>query len=379
MKKLLQVMGISVLLFGLVAGCACPAPTTPAKFMLSGLDISPETAAINSTVTINATVTNRGGESGSCEVNLTLDSYTASQPVTLEVNASTLVSFSYDALAEGTYNVSVITPDDNATGTLTVTSGNVTPPPEIPTAGVGTQWIYYATYENPAGTSKYSPVFYNVTLKELNVSLTQRNEDTKENVTTESYRAYIDICPDAQRDVLVPLPTTATLKDVDIWVGADSGSFIRQVARTHVESPMSTDVEATIDYFYAGKHGWPFTTGSSWDYTVQQVTKSITIPMTFPPTFSQRTAEVVGVEDVPLTLYDLSQLDLNTGTLTGTGTETTLSCIYIQHFDPAYHDGKDPVFEEWLNLSVRTDVKMIDYAQFDGKETRTLVYYALVD
>jgi len=371
MKKLLQVMGISVLLLSLVAGCACHAPATPAKFMLSGLDINPATAALNSTVTINATVTNTGDESGSCDVNLTIGNCTDGKPVTLEANTSTLVSFSYDAIIEGTYTVRVATPDDNATGTLTVTSGNITPPPPIPTAGVGTQWIYYTTYENPAGTPKYSPVFYNVTLQELGVMLTQHNEDTGANVTTKSYRAYIDICPDAQRDVLQPLPTTATLKDVDIWVGNDSGSFLRQVANTHVESPVATDAEADIDYFYAGNHGWPFTTGSSWDYTVQQVTKSL---LTFPATFSQRTAEVVGVEDVTLTLYNLSQLDLTTGTITGSGTETTLSCIHTKHFE-----GEKLAFEEWLNLSVKTDVKMIDYSQFDGVETRTLVYYALVD
>ncbi len=371
MRNLLQVIGISVLLLGLVAGCACPAPTTPAKFMLSGLDIDPEIAAINSTVTIEATVTNAGGESGSCEVNLTLDSYTASQPVTLDSNTSTLVSFSYDAVTEGIYTVTVATPDDNETGTLNVTSGNITPPTVIPTAGVGTKWIYYATYENPAGTPKYDPVLYDIELQEKDVMLEQRNEDTQENITTKSYRAYIDIRPDAQRDVTDPLPTTATLKDVDIWVGADSGSFLRQLARTHVESPISTDADAYIDYFYAGGHGWPFTVGSSWDFTVQQVTASI---MTFPATFSQRTAEVVGVEDVTLTLYNLSQLDLNTGTITGTGTETTLSCIYIKHFE-----GEKLVFEEWMNLSVKTDVKMIDYSQFVGKETRTLVYYKLVD
>jgi hypothetical protein len=372
MKKWLQIMGISVLLLGLVMGCSCPSPAAPAKFMLSGLDIDPTTAAVNSTVTIEATVTNEGDESGSCAVNLTIGNHTDSKPVTLEgSNASTLVSFSYDAVTEGTYTVSVATPDDTKTGTLTVTSGNITPPPVIPTAGVGTKWIYYTTYENPAGTPKYDPVFYDIELEELGVMLAQHNEDTDEDITTETYRAYIDICPDAQRDITDPLPTTATLKDVDIWVSSDTASFLRQVARTHVEKPVATDAVATIDYFYVGAHGWPFTVGSTWDFTVQQVTESI---LTFPATFSQRRAEVVGVEDVTLTLYNLSQLDLNTGTITGTGTETTLSCIYIKHFE-----GTKLVFEEWLNLSVKTDVKMIDYSQFVGKETRTLVYYELVD
>ena len=367
MKNLLQVMGVLVLLFGLVAGCACPAPATPAKFMLSGLDISPSTALINSTVTIEATVTNVGDEAGSCDVNLTLDSYTDTKPVTLEGNnASTVVSFSYDALAEGTYDITVSTPDDNATGKLIVTAEEIRP---IPTAGVGTHWIYYTTYENPAGTPKYSPVFYNVTLKKLDVMLEQRNEATKKNVTTKSYHAYIDIIPDAQRDITEPLKTTATLKDVDVWVGADSGSFLRQVANTIA---LGMDAVANIDFFYSGAHGWPFTVGSSWDYTVQDITTSPV--MTFPAIFSNRTAQVVGVEDVTLTLYDLSQLDLNAGTLTGTGTPVTLSCIHIKNYE-----GDKLVFEEWMNDSVRTNVKMIDYSMFAGVETRTLVYYKVVD
>ncbi|PIW40561.1 MAG: hypothetical protein COW22_01080, partial [Chloroflexi bacterium CG15_BIG_FIL_POST_REV_8_21_14_020_46_15] len=116
MKKFLGVILVLLLAVSFVAACG---PGTPAEFTLSPVTVSPSAPVVNDTVTISATVTNAGEQSGSCDVSLTIGGYTDSESVTLAGGESTPVSFSYTATTEGSYTVTVSTPDDSKSKSFT--------------------------------------------------------------------------------------------------------------------------------------------------------------------------------------------------------------------------------------------------------------------
>jgi hypothetical protein len=178
MKKIFGV--ILVLLLAISFLAACGTGIKLAEFTLSSVIVSPSTATVNDTVTISATVTNTGEQSGSCDVSLTIDGYTDSKSVSsLTGDESADVSFSYTATSEGSYTVTLSTPDANVTKSLTVKGeGQVV---TVPVWFTGDSWVYDCSYENPEGTLKQGDV-------ELTVTVTgEVSAGEEEGITEDSY------------------------------------------------------------------------------------------------------------------------------------------------------------------------------------------------
>ncbi len=104
--------------------------TLPARFEVSGLNISPISIKVGQSSTISVTVKNTGGESGTYEVTLKINNQVVDTKTgTLGPDQSTTVSFTFTPTGEGTYSINV----NGLTGSLTVSKEEgAVAAPEIP-------------------------------------------------------------------------------------------------------------------------------------------------------------------------------------------------------------------------------------------------------
>lgn len=120
MKKIFGVILVLLLAVSFLTAC-CSLCDLPADFRLTSVTISPAAPAANGTVTISATIANAGGQLDNCVVNLTIDGYTDSKSVgPLAEGESTGVSFTYVATTEGSYTVTITTPNATKSRSFTV-------------------------------------------------------------------------------------------------------------------------------------------------------------------------------------------------------------------------------------------------------------------
>ncbi|RLJ01882.1 MAG: hypothetical protein DRP11_03745 [Candidatus Aenigmatarchaeota archaeon] len=104
-------------------------PPAPAEFEVSDLSVSPSEVEPGESVTVSATVSNVGEESGSYTVELKVDGVVVdSETVTLDGGTSTSVSFTVTSEVEGSHTVAV----DGLSGSFTVTAPPPPPPPPKP-------------------------------------------------------------------------------------------------------------------------------------------------------------------------------------------------------------------------------------------------------
>lgn len=137
MKRSLIIPLALILVSALVlAGCAqeeaAPPPPPPASFHVSNLTITPPEVKTGEAVTIEVSVFNTGGSSGSYDLVLKVNNaQVETKSVTLAAKDAQRVSFSVTKQEAGSYNVDV----NGLTGTFTV----VVPPPPPP-AGPTYTW-----------------------------------------------------------------------------------------------------------------------------------------------------------------------------------------------------------------------------------------------
>jgi len=122
MKRILGVILVLLLVVSFLTAC-CSLCDLPAEFRLTSIAILPSMVTVNDTVTIRATIANVGGSSGSGEVDLIIDGYTDSKSINIAGEESTGVSFSYLATTEGSYTVTITTPNDTKSKSFTVSAG----------------------------------------------------------------------------------------------------------------------------------------------------------------------------------------------------------------------------------------------------------------
>ncbi len=339
MKKFLGVMVVLLLAVSFLAACVEKAP---AEFTLSGVTASPSTATVNDTVTISALVTNVGEQSGDCDVSLTIDGYTDSESVTLAGGESTGVSFSYAATTEGSYDVTVSTPDDSETRTLTVTEEAPPPPLGAPVWSAGDNWVYTCSYENPEGTPKFEDVELSVTV----VGEVAAGEE--EGVNEASYHLSAVFVPEATRDSTHPPVPAMTLHVgvADVFNSVANIQFLKQSSSIE-ELP---GLPAGVMWAYAPGLSFPSNVGDTWDFTKHTLAGGGLVDETV-----NRQGKVLEIVDI-------------------TVPAGTFSCYHIVEYDPATPDTY--TFEHWFNVTVvKSDVKMIDRDTWDGAETRVLVSY----
>jgi len=341
MKKFLGVILVLLLAVSFVAACG---PGTPAEFTLSPVTVSPSAPVVNDTVTISATVTNAGEQSGSCDVSLTIGGYTDSESVTLAGGESTPVSFSYTATTEGSYTVTVSTPDDSKSKSFTVSAAGVTPPPGAPTWAVGYSWVYDCSYENPEGATKQDTGELNANV----VATVAAGEEA--GVTEDSYHLTAVFTPIATRDSTNPPFPTRTLhvSTADVFNSVAYILYLKQSAAIE-ELP---GMPAVVTWSYAPGFSFPTNVGDTYDFTMHTVAVGGMVDVTV-----NRQGKVLAVEDI-------------------TVPAGTFSCYHIVEYDPASPDTY--TFEHWFNLTVvKSDVKMIDRDTWDGVETRVLKSYSV--
>ncbi|MBA7505991.1 hypothetical protein ES706_04671 [subsurface metagenome] len=332
MKRVFGVMIVLLLAVSFLAACE----VAPAEFTLSGVTVSPSAPVVNDTVTISATVTNVGEESGDCNVSLTIGDYTDSKSVTLAGGASTPVSFSYTAAVEGSYTVTVSTPDDSETRTLTVTEEA---PPGAPVWYVDDNWVYTCSYVDAEGTS-YEDVELNVTM------VAEVPAGTEEGITEDSYKLSAVFVPEATR-VAADLPLTLHVGTAGVWNSKAHMEYLKQSSAI-AELP---GIPSSVTWTYVGDYGWPFTEGKTWSSAVRTVAGTI-IDETV-----DRESKVLGVETI-------------------TVPAGTFECYHIVSYDPASPDTYTS--ESWFNATVvKSNVREIDRSTWSGAETRVLKSYSV--
>ena len=344
MKKFFGVILVLLLAVSFLAACG---PGTPAEFTLSTVTVSPSAPVVNGTVTISATVTNAGEQSGSCDVNLTIDGYTDSQSVTLAGGASTPVSFSYTATTEGSYTATVSTPNATKSTSFTVSAAGPVGPgpgagPELPVWAVGYNWVYTCTYENPEGTSKYDP---------SELSLTVAGEvaaGAGEGFPEASYHLSGAFVPQAMRDsIAAGMTLVLHVSTADVWNVKDSLQLVK-MSSSIKELP---GLPAGVTWAYTTSPSWPLTVGGdTWAFTKHTVAGGGMIDETV-----NRQGKVLEIVDV-------------------TVPAGTFSCYHIVEYDPASPDTY--TYEHWYNATVKSDVKQIDRETWAGAETRVLKSYS---
>jgi len=328
MKKIFGV--ILVLLLAISFLAACGTGIKLAEFTLSSVIVSPSTATVNDTVTISATVTNVGEVTGGCDVRLAINGYSDSKWIDLASGGNTTVSFSYAATSEGSYTVTVYTPDDNVTRSLTV---------KIEDGDedyVGYNWVYTCSYENPDGNTKQDT-------NELYVTMVAEVAVEGE----ESYQLSAVFVPQATRDAS-DMPLTLHVGTADIWNSKEYMEYLKQSS----DIVELTGLPSTITWTYTGAYGWPYDTGKTWSFTKHTIAGPLDIVV-------EREAKVLGVENV-------------------TVPAGTFKCHHIVAYDPTSPDIY--TYEHWFNAAVvKSDVKMIDRDTWAGEETRVLVSYLLAN
>ena len=345
MKKIFGVILVLLLAVSFLAACG---QKLPAEFRLSSVTISPSAPVVNDTVTISTTVTNAGGQAGSCDVSLTIDSYTDSKSVSsLAAGASSSVSFSYTATTEGSYTANVSTPDDSKSKSFTVSAGggiNVTEEGmPLPTLAVGDNWVYTCTYENPIGTPKYDP---------SELSLTVAGEmaaGAVEGFPEASYHLTGAFTPQAMRDsIAAGMTLVLHVGTVDVYNVKSSLQLVKMCSSIK-ELP---GLPACVTWAYTTSPSWPLkTTIAPWTFTKHTVAGGGMID------------ELVNREGKVLALENIT---VPAGTFT---------CYHIVEYDPASPDTY--TYEHWYNGTVKSDVKQIDRETWAGAETRVLKSYSV--
>ncbi len=344
MKKFFGVMLVLLLAVSFLAACGAK---TPAKFELSSVTISPSTPVVNETVTISTTVTNAGQQTGSCNVSLTIDSYTDSQPVSsLAGGASTSVHFSYTATTEGNYTATVSTPNATMSKNFTVSvgKGNVTETGmPLPTWAVGDNWVYTCTYENPIGTPKYDP-------SELSLTVTgEVAAGAVEGITEASYHLNGSFTPQAMRDsIAAGMTLVLHVGTADVWNVKDSIQLVKMCSAIK-ELP---GLPACVTWAYNTSPIWPLkTTIAPWTFTKHTYAGGGMINE-----LVNREGKVLGLENI-------------------TVPAGTFTCYHIVEYDPA--SPGNYTYEHWYNATVKSDVKQIDRETWAGAETRVLKSYSV--
>jgi hypothetical protein len=337
-KKILGVILVLLLAVSFLAACG---EDKPAEFELSSVTVSPSTVTVNDTVTIKATVTNVGEVADGCDVSLTINGYTDSKSISsLAGDESSDVSFSYTATSEGSYTVTITTPNATASKSFTVRSGedNVT----VPVWYVGDSWVYDCSYENPEGAPKYAT-------SELNVTVVPAGQE--EGVNEASYHLSGVFTPEATRDSTHP-PIPAMVLHIGtagIWNSVAHINFLKQSSAI-TELP---GMPASVTWSYASPApSWTLHSGDTWTFTKHTLAGGGMVDITV-----NRQGKVLEIVDV-------------------TVPAGTFSCLHIVEYDPASPDTY--TYEHWLNATVvKSDVKMIDRDTWDGAETRVLVSYSV--
>lgn len=336
MKKIFGVILVLLLTISFLAACGAE---KPAEFTLSSVTISPSAPVVNDTITISATVTNVGEVSGGCDVSLTVDGYSDSKWIDLASGGNTTVSFSYTATSEGSYTVTLSTPDANVTKSLTVKEeGQVV---TVPVWFTGDSWVYDCSYENPEGILKQGDV-------ELTVTVTgEESVGEEEGITEASYHLNGTFVPEAARDSTTAGMTLALhIDQADIFNSIANIQFMKQCSAIK-ELP---GLPACIMWAYTPALSWP--PEGTWDFTKHTVAGGGMVDET-----ANRQGKVLGLEDI-------------------TVPAGTFSCYHIVEYDPASPDTY--TYEHWFNTTeVKSDVKMIDRDTWDGAETRVLTSYSV--
>ena len=343
MKNIFGVMLVLLLAVSFLAACG---EARPADFELSGVSVSPSTVIVNDTVTISATVTNKGEVSDGCDVSLTIDGYTDSKSVSsLAGDESSNVSFSYAATNNGSYTVTLSTPNDTVTRSLTVKEKGQVDNLTLPVWFTGDSWVYDCTYENPEGTLKQGDVELTVTVKG------EVSAGEVEGITEASYHLNGTFVPPATRDSThPPLPTmTLHIGTADIFNSVAHINFLKQSSAI-AELP---GLPASVTWTYAPPvPSWPIKVGDTWDFTKHTLAGAGMVDITV-----NRQGKVLEMVDI-------------------TVPAGTFSCYHVVEYDPASPDTY--TYEHWLNATVvKSDVKMIDRDTWDGAETRVLASYSV--
>ncbi len=338
MKRVFGVMVVLLLAVSFLA--ACEGEVVPAEFTLSGVTVSPSAPVVNDTVTIAATVTNVGEESGDCDVSLTIGDYTDSKSVSaLAGDESADVSFTYAATTAGSYTATLSTPDDSKSKSFTVSEEGAPPPLGAPVWSAGDNWVYTCSYVDAEGTS-YEDVELNVTF------VAEVPAGTEEGITEDSYKLSAVFVPEATR-VAADMPLTLHVGTAGVWNSKEYMEYLKQSSAI-AELP---GIPSSVTWTYVGDYGWPFTEGKTWSAAVRTVAGTI-IDETV-----DRESKVLGVETI-------------------TVPAGTFECYHIVSYDPASPDTYTS--ESWFNATVvKSNVKEIDRSTWSGAETRVLKSYSV--
>jgi hypothetical protein len=326
MKRVLGVILVLLLAVSFLTACD---EDKPAEFTLSDVTVTPSTLYVDNTVNISAVITNEGEESGGCDVSLTIDDYSDSKSVSaLAGGKSSRVSFNYDATTVGKYTVTISTPDDSESKTLTVfkrTAGGQT---------VGDTWIYDCSYANPGGKTEQDTC-------ELTVTVVGEEVIDGE----PCYKASGVFTPAAIRDA-ADMPLTLHIETADIWTSKSAMVYLK-LSSSIAELP---GLPSTVTWTLTGDYGYPFTEGQTWSGSVRVV---------------------AGVLD------EITELEFKVlGEETITVPAGTFDCWHLVAYEPA-----SPgiyVNEYWINTTeVKSIVKEAERSLWAGEETRVLSSYVV--
>ena len=332
MKRVFGVMVVLLLAVSFLAACG---PGTPAEFTLSGVAVSPSAPEVGDTVTISATVTNVGEQSGDCAVSLTVDGDTDSESVSaLAGGASSSVSFSYDAATAGDYTATVSTPDDSKSKSFTVSEEGAPPAEGVPTWSVGDYWVMDCSYANPGGKTEEDTC-------QLTVIVTGEEAVGDE----DCYKSAGVFEPAATRDA-ADMPLTLHIETADIWTSKDALVYLK-MSSAIAELP---GLPSTVTWTLTGNYGYPFSEGQTWSGSVRVV---------------------AGVLDE---ITDLEFKVLGEETITvPAGTFDCWHLVASESGSPGTY-----VNEYWINTTeVKSVVKEIERALWAGVETRELSSYSV--
>jgi len=328
MKRFLGVILVLLLVTSFLAACD-EKELMPAKFTLSNVTVTPSTLYVDNMVDISSTITNEGEQSGNCTVNLTIDSYSDSKPTnTLASGESSEVSFSYSAETVGMYTVTISTPDDSESKTLTVmkmVGGGQT---------VGDWWVLDCSYENPGGKTEQDSSKLNVTVVGEGV------------VDGEPcYKANGTFKPAATRDA-ADMPLTLHIETAEIWTSKTAMLYLK-MSSAIAELP---GLPSTVTWTLTGDYGYPFEEGKRWTGSVRVV---------------------AGVLD------EVTDLEFKVlGEETITVPAGTFDCWHIVAYEISSPDTY--VNEYWINeTEVKSVVKEVERSLWAGEETRVLASYSV--
>jgi predicted small lipoprotein YifL len=336
MKRVFGVMVVLLLAVSFLAACG---EATPAEFTLSGVTVSPSPATVNDTVTISATVNNVGEQSGDCAVSLTVDGYTDSKSVSaLAGGASSSVSFSYDAATAGDHTVTLSTPDDSATKSLTVKEEGVDGDGDgdgngaVPTQSVGDYWVMDCSYTGGK-----------IELHTCELTVTVVGEEAIDGEAC--YKAAGVFEPAATREA-ADMPLTLNIETADIWTSKAKLVYLK-LSSAIAELP---GLPSTVTWTLTGDYGYPFAAGQTWSGSVRVVAGVL-------DEITDLEFEILGMETitVPAGTFDCWHLVVSESGSPGT---------YVNEY--------------WINTDeVKSVVKEIERSLWKGEEIRELTSYSV--